>query len=105
TAVRNVGNFFDQQGSAASVIGYSRPSYSPQGQVSVGLRAPLARVDKATGSEASYHIEDLLIQSVYSPGTKNFGANDFHGIGDFNGDGYPDLLVGTSGTTYSVVVY
>lgn len=100
--VRAAGNFFDQSGSGAVAIAYTQ-NMPPNAAKRIGVRAPIVRAS-GTGTEASYHMEDLSITHPYTSGGSDLGLYDFNHVGDVNGDGYPDLIVGTTGG-YAILVY
>ncbi|MCO4761246.1 MAG: hypothetical protein KC502_07065 [Myxococcales bacterium] len=101
----SLGNFGDQQGKPATTMASTLPSYAPGGRTTVTVRQPIARPDKATGTEPSYHVADLIFGNPFAAGTQTMGAFTAAGLGDFNGDGYPDMVIGTYKTGYTVLVY
>jgi hypothetical protein len=98
--VRAAGNFLDQSGSGAVSVAYTQ-NMPPSSTKRIGVRAPIVRAS-GTGAEASYHIEDLSIPHPF--GGTDFGLFDMHHAGDVNGDGHPDLIVGTY-SGYAILVY
>ncbi len=101
-----LGNFGDQQGTASVAVGGGAPSNAPTGSTNFSVRLPQVRTDGVTGNIASYHVEDLTFQNPYNPGSKTMGVFATAPAGDFNGDGYPDVMIGTfGGTDYSILVY
>ncbi|MFT5431524.1 MAG: hypothetical protein ACI9OJ_002221, partial [Myxococcota bacterium] len=52
-----------------------------------------------------YPYADLVFGDPFTPNDPLFNGRDIRGIGDFNGDGLWDFVVGTNGSGYSVLVY
>jgi hypothetical protein len=49
--------------------------------------------------------EDLVIEDPFTAGNTAFGGPRLGPVGDVNGDSFPDLLIGTSGSGYAVLAY
>ena len=102
--IANAGDFSDSGGGAAS-IATVRPSWAPGGRTSISILHPLVRAGGAAGAVPSYEVEDLVITNPYEPATAKMGVFTISAGQDFNGDGAPDIIVGTYPSGYAVVVY
>lgn len=110
-----IGNFADRQGSGGPFIDiiHGRGTTAPDGANNrVLIRLGLLRPKSAIANQAGLQTIDLVIQDPASPGktgwgiitTGLLGPVSVHGIGDFNGDGLPDLVIGSTDSSL-VVVY
>lgn len=83
-------------------LAYSVYSFTSYGKVTVRLN----HAGGATGVvQGLLPFEDVIIRDPYTePPSDKFGIT-WAPIGDFNGDGLPDLLVGTNGMGWAVIVY
>lgn len=94
------GSLFGEQSTVD--LAYSVYSFSSYGKVTI-------RLNHASGApgmvEGLLPFEDVVIRDPYTePPSDKFGIT-WAPIGDFNGDGLPDLLVGTNGMGWAVLVY
>lgn len=110
-----IGNFADRQGNAGPYIDiiHGRGTSAPDGANNrVLIRLALQRAKSAIPNQSGLQTIDLVIQDPASPGkvgwgiitTGVLGPVSVHGIGDFNGDGLPDLVIGSVDSSL-VVVY
>ncbi len=104
------GNFGDQTGGGARTALISGMPPNASGiKNKVWVRMAIPRAAPA-GAFAAYAYEDLEIGNPFDPDVDGFGSGvtfgvSTAGVGDFNGDGYPDLLVGTAQSAHAVLVY
>jgi len=59
----------------------------------------------ATWPTGTFAELDLEITDPFNPGNANFGGYYLAPLGDFTGDGLPDLVIGTVGSGYLVLIY
>ncbi len=102
-----IGNFFDQPGTSAlrTDLAYGRPTKAPDGQSNLfSLSGDFLRAGSAIPSENSFLAADVSFGDPVKPGNTGFavvpdsgwGGIAFQPLGDFNKDGLPDLVVGSS---------
>jgi hypothetical protein len=53
---------------------------------------------------ASFQEVDQTIQDPFTPGNLDFGGIRIAPLSDFDGDGYPDMMVGTNGSGYMTLI-
>lgn len=106
TGPQNIGNFFDDPaaGNHPTVL-YARPvsNLVTGGGQQLIFRMPLAQ--SALGDKVGFLHEDVVVTDVFVPTNPSFGVGGgsafgmgYGGIGDFNGDGLPDVIVGSGDT-------
>lgn len=95
------GNFADQTGAAVALMS-TRAYFAPGGDNAVLVRLPQKR--QGAGDDPGYHALDLNIGDPLTPGTKGIGSYRLGPVGDFNGDGYPDMLTATP-SGYALLIY
>ncbi len=102
-----LGNFGDQTGGTFVAIGGPYPGDSGKGGSAFQVRLPIVRPKAATGKELSYHVEDIKFSDPFTPNSTAMGKLRNYPLADFNGDGYPDILIGNLHKTnnYSLIVY
>ena len=102
--VQNAANFTDNSGSPMSVVFGQRATWAPDGgQTWMPMRYGIKRAG-ATGDEASFHMLDVKLGDPLVPSSVGFTGYTLASVGDFNGDGYNDVIVATK-TDYSVLIY
>lgn len=101
--VRPIGNFDNAPGASSEDFAYIK--YSTAGNYgTVTIRNNL--VDESNGIGLGYFpYAAPVLEDPYSPADLRFGKNLADGLGDFNGDGLPDLLIGTNSAGYSMLMY
>lgn len=101
--IHPLGNFFDQTGGYIT-IGGTRPGWATGGRTSMSIRGAFVRPETGIATEGNYGVEDLSFGDPFTPGSSNFGRGNSWGAGDFNGDGFTDIVVAT-GEGYAVLIY
>jgi hypothetical protein len=102
--IASIGNFDmeDTGGSGHSIdIAYLVKSASSNGSVFIRLNTD----NGGNFPAGSYPWVDLVLTDPEIPGNTKFGNFDVRGIGDFNGDGMPDIAVGTNGSGRTYIFY
>jgi hypothetical protein len=96
-----LGNFDDDPSSTADLV-YGINSYSAWGSITLRMNQSADMLESVLGTMP---FEDIVLTDVLpmDPATA-FGAR-ITPVGDFNGDGRPDILVGSSGGGFAVLVY
>lgn len=104
--VFNIGNFFDQPGPAITRtdIAFGRNQKAPDGASNLlSFSEDLLRPSSAIPTENSFASSDLAFGDPTKPGSSTWavgpdtgwGGIAFAPLGDFNGDGLPDVVVGS----------
>ncbi len=96
---------FGNVGDGSTAIASVRPSWSVGGRLTVGVRSALVRTGSAAGTTRSYEVEDWSIPNVFAPGATTMGNFTLATNGDFNGDGYPDLVISTYSSGLAILAY
>ena len=99
-----IGNFFDRPGGYIDMLTRRPGSAKDPDASTVGIRGAIVRPDTGQSAHGSYAYEDVTVPNPFNPGVKNFGTMLGASVGDFNGDGRPDFVVGTA-SSHSVLVY
>ncbi|HIA01047.1 MAG TPA: hypothetical protein EYN66_03935 [Myxococcales bacterium] len=102
--IAGIGNFDmeDTGGSGQSLdFAYLKKSASTNGSVFIRLNTD----NGANFPAGTYPWTDLELTDPEIPGNLKFGNFDVRGIGDFNGDGMPDIAVGTNGSGRTYIFY
>jgi len=110
--LQGLGNFTDRPGANHVDLVYGAPTYSPTGSKLVNVRLNLMRPASPIPTEAAFEYDDLSISNPFTPADTAWGvrAGDQWGgqmmspLGDFNGDGFVDLAIGSVDGTL-VIVY
>ncbi len=110
--LRIPGNFFNttfagdfdnanpDEGPSVDIVYGDFNAYDHFGNVSIRLN-----VRGFLDQDNLYPQADLIITNPFEANDLNFGGYNLQSIGDFNGDGFPDLLIGVVSKGYAVVVY
>jgi hypothetical protein len=104
--VFNIGNFFDQPGTSPmrTDIAFGRNQKAPNGASNlISFSQDLLRPGTAIPTENSFLTSDLAFGDPVKPGNSTWaigpdtgwGGIAFAPLADFNGDGLPDLVVGS----------
>ena len=103
-APQNIGNFFDDPSTGLHTdVMYARPPFTgaTNGGQQVILRMAVPRTE--TSGEIGFVYEDLILTDPFVPGNVAFGYNvtaasgiGFAPAGDFNQDGFVDLVIGSA---------
>ncbi len=100
----SAGNFGGLSGGNSHTLFGQRPKWAPDGgQTWLPIRHALKR-GGVVKTGASYEFLDFKIGDPITPGSTGFTTYRLASVGDFNGDGFPDILVATK-TSYAVLVY
>lgn len=97
----SAGNFFAGNGSPHTDLVLNRPYYAPGGATYLTVRGAFTQTTLA--GEIGFVWDDLQIADPFVPGNALFGSATIFTsaaipVGDFNGDGLPDILVGSGDT-------
>lgn len=103
TPFETLGNFFDVTGGGVA-IGGKRPTWAPGGRATVTFAGLFVRPEFEAGTNPTYAYDDVSAKNPFAPTKTTFGNYFTSPVTDFNGDGFPDLLVGT-GEAHTVLIY
>jgi hypothetical protein len=100
-----IGNFDDEAGAVATED-LAHGKWASSGTVfgSVWIRSNIEDLLEGAFDRGMFPYLTIQQGSPYVPDSTKFGSA-VAGLGDFNGDGFPDIAVGNDGTGYLVLVY
>lgn len=99
-----LGNVNDDPTTGADpvAIGHRHSSSSAAGEGFIRFNVN----DSANGlGFGTYPYADIQLYDPYDAGSSKYAWRDVIGLSDFNGDGQVDILVGTNGSGYAVLLY
>ncbi|MFT7624980.1 MAG: hypothetical protein ACI9WU_004171, partial [Myxococcota bacterium] len=105
-----LGNFADDPaatGADLSAIGFvtgADPAASASETGKLYIRLNTNNPDDGFGY-GTFPWTDLKLDDPVTPGSQNWAQFEAVGVGDYNGDGLPDVLVGTKNDNYSILFY
>jgi len=101
----SAGNFDDQSGAGSSLdLLFTDPSTKVGGTKLLHIRSALVRPNSGVAYPL-YAYDDLAFGDPFTPSATGWGVISARSIGDFNGDGLVDYLVGRNSGGYAVIVY